>query len=514
MRFLVRLLGGIWLATLVVSAGFAYLEVREEREREIESLTRRATLVGAAVAEASERLVTRGARTGYERVLTRFGTPERGLAIYDTFGGVLAATADVRPFLGPLSPLVSDAIRSNEPVAGFQNVAGRLTWVHVVPVQQDERAAGAAAVLLDAQYLDSGEWDLWRRPPGLRRVQRRAGEPRARRPRRARAGAGERARHRARAHHAGLRRRVGRPRQRQRRPRGRRAHRPALGGSGVHAAARVAERRGGGRLLLRLRQRGLVAALPHRPRAPALPRRRLGALSRGERALREGAAPGDGGGRGADRARAGLPLRAAAPSREGGAPRRARGALLAHSVAELRGRRHLPLAVGYPARDAGRRPRRLPHTILLQQLPRDRPARHRGADRMGPLHGRPRPAHDPRAAVSDQRRARPRRRGAAGRPRSRAGGVRCHRRVHRRRRRACGLHEGPAGTDPRAAAVLRALARVPPASHLHPDRLAEPQPHRALPGRAGGDAGDGARAQRPPRRARLAADRLPRAPSP
>ena len=163
MRFLVRLLGGIWLVTLVVSAGFAYLEVREERERQIENLKRRATLVGAAVAEASERLVTRGARTGYERVLTRFGTPERGLAIYDTFGGVLAATADVRPFLGPLSPLVSDAIRSNEPVAGFQNVAGRLTWVHVVPVQQDERAAGAAAVLLDAQYLDSGEWDLWRR---------------------------------------------------------------------------------------------------------------------------------------------------------------------------------------------------------------------------------------------------------------------------------------------------------------------------------------------------------------
>src|SRR5947208_14409614 len=163
MRFLVRLLGGIWLATLVVSAGFAYLDVREERQRQMDALTRRATLVGSAVAEASERLVTRGARTGYERVLTRFGTPERGLAIYDAFGGVLGATADVRPFLGPLSPLVSDAIRSNEPVAGFQNVAGRLTWVHVVPVQQDERAAGAAAVLLDAQCLDSGEGDRWRR---------------------------------------------------------------------------------------------------------------------------------------------------------------------------------------------------------------------------------------------------------------------------------------------------------------------------------------------------------------
>src|SRR5438067_350508 len=58
MRFLVRLLGGIWLATLVVSAGFAYLDVREERQRQMDALTRRATLVGSAVAEASERLVT------------------------------------------------------------------------------------------------------------------------------------------------------------------------------------------------------------------------------------------------------------------------------------------------------------------------------------------------------------------------------------------------------------------------------------------------------------------------
>jgi trehalose 6-phosphate synthase len=163
MRFLVRLLGGIWLATLLVSGGFAYLEVREERERQIEDLKRRALLVGSAVAEASERLVARGARTGYERILTRFGTPERGLAIYDGFGGVLGATVDVRPFLGPLSPLVSDALRRNEAVSGFQAVGGRTTWVQVVPVQQDERPVGAAAVFLDAQYLDSGEWDLWRR---------------------------------------------------------------------------------------------------------------------------------------------------------------------------------------------------------------------------------------------------------------------------------------------------------------------------------------------------------------
>jgi len=42
-------------------------------------------------------------------------------------------------------------------------VAGRTTWVHVVPLQRDDRAVGAAAVFLDAHYLETSEWKLWRR---------------------------------------------------------------------------------------------------------------------------------------------------------------------------------------------------------------------------------------------------------------------------------------------------------------------------------------------------------------
>jgi trehalose-6-phosphate synthase/HAMP domain-containing protein len=164
MRFLIRLLGGIWLATLIVSAGFAYLEVREERARLIEDLQRRAALVGYTVGQASEGLLSRGGpKTSYERVVARFGRPDRAIAIYDAFGSVLGATSEVRPFLGPISPLITAAIEKNEPVARFHPVAGRLTWVHVLPLQQDERPVGAAAVLLDAQYLDAADWNLWRR---------------------------------------------------------------------------------------------------------------------------------------------------------------------------------------------------------------------------------------------------------------------------------------------------------------------------------------------------------------
>jgi trehalose 6-phosphate synthase len=164
MRFLIRLLGGIWLATLVVSAGFAYLEVREERARLVEDLQRRAALVGYTVGQAAESLIVRGgAKAGYERVVSRFGRPDRPIAIYDAFGSVLGATSEVRPSLGPISPLITAAIEKNEVVARFHPVAGRLMWVHVLPLQQDERPLGAAVVLLDAQYLDEADWNLWRR---------------------------------------------------------------------------------------------------------------------------------------------------------------------------------------------------------------------------------------------------------------------------------------------------------------------------------------------------------------
>jgi trehalose 6-phosphate synthase len=162
-RFLVRLLGALWLVTLVVSAVFAFMEVQDERERLAEDLRRRAALAGDAVREASERLVARGSKGGYDRVLQRFGRPDRGIAIYDVFGSVLGATPEVRASLGPISPMVTEAIQSNKPVQRARTIGGRRMWVHVTPLQPDDDVVGAAVVLLDAQPLESSEWDLWRR---------------------------------------------------------------------------------------------------------------------------------------------------------------------------------------------------------------------------------------------------------------------------------------------------------------------------------------------------------------
>jgi trehalose 6-phosphate synthase len=163
MRFLIRLLGALWLTTLIVSVGFAWYEVHQDRQRLEDDLQRRATLTADAVREASERLVARGAKTGYDRVLSRFSRADRAIAIYDAFGSVIEATPDVRKGLGPISPLIGEAIQKNAPARAFAPVAGRVRLVYVLPLQDNDRPIGAAAVLIDAEPLEASEWDLWRR---------------------------------------------------------------------------------------------------------------------------------------------------------------------------------------------------------------------------------------------------------------------------------------------------------------------------------------------------------------
>src|SRR3989442_15775520 len=119
MRFLIRLLGALCLTTLIVSVGFAWYGVTQDRRGLEEALQRRAILTADAVREASERLVARGAKTGYDRVLARFGRADRAIAIYDAFGSVIDAPADVRKGVGPISPPGGGALPKNPPPRGF-----------------------------------------------------------------------------------------------------------------------------------------------------------------------------------------------------------------------------------------------------------------------------------------------------------------------------------------------------------------------------------------------------------
>src|SRR5258705_4627052 len=99
-------------------------------------------------------------------------------------------------------------------------------------------------------------------------------------------------------------------------------------------------------LLQRIRERRLVAALPHRSHATNLPHVGLGILQQSEQKIRRCPGRGDRGRGPSGGADPGLPLRTSASHAEGKIAKRKSRYLLAHSLAQSRIIQHLPLAAG------------------------------------------------------------------------------------------------------------------------------------------------------------------------
>ncbi len=78
MSVFIRLLGGIWVATLVIMVGFTLFQIDEQQQQLTHELESRATLVGEGLKEAIEPVVARGSTTGIERMLKKFGRPYPG----------------------------------------------------------------------------------------------------------------------------------------------------------------------------------------------------------------------------------------------------------------------------------------------------------------------------------------------------------------------------------------------------------------------------------------------------
>jgi len=162
MKFTFRLLGAIWLATLVVIASFAFVQIREERQRLTNDLERQAALLGEGLKEAVEPALARSSRADIGKLLKKFARPDRGLAVYDKFANIIVTTPDLAPTLPPSLPEVTGAIADGVTLAGFRSLNDKLLYVHVSPLLSGDRPVGALAIFLDGSHLRRAEWERWR----------------------------------------------------------------------------------------------------------------------------------------------------------------------------------------------------------------------------------------------------------------------------------------------------------------------------------------------------------------
>src|SRR6058998_47728 len=161
MKFTLRLVSAIWLSVMLVIGAFAYLQIRDERERLAGDLQRRAMLVAEGLNDAIEASAAKQSPAGIERIVKKFGQSQRGIAVYDWFANLRFATPDIAPFLQPSVPEVTDAMSRNTTTQGYRVLSDRTRFIYAMPLTVDDQPVGAIAVLQDASHLQQAEWDRW-----------------------------------------------------------------------------------------------------------------------------------------------------------------------------------------------------------------------------------------------------------------------------------------------------------------------------------------------------------------
>jgi len=162
MTFTFRLLGAIWLSALVVIGAFAFVSIHGERSRLTEDLERRAWLLGEGLKDAVEPLVEKAPPSRIERIVRKFGSPTRGVAVYDRFAGLLVATPELAPKLPPSFPFVSEAMTTGSVQKGFDLLREQKTYYYAVPLLGDERPSGALVIFHDAGHIEDRVSDIVR----------------------------------------------------------------------------------------------------------------------------------------------------------------------------------------------------------------------------------------------------------------------------------------------------------------------------------------------------------------
>lgn len=160
LRLIISLIVGITL----VAVAFAYLQVKEEKQRMRDELEKRAEVIAESLEETVAPLAEKGSKKDLQRIVERFGSRERlaGIAVYATDGSALAVSSGldrrlVKPPTAVLQAQVRDAGRE-----AFFPLGSSLLHVYALPLHGATSTVGTLAIYHEANYIDAQTARLWR----------------------------------------------------------------------------------------------------------------------------------------------------------------------------------------------------------------------------------------------------------------------------------------------------------------------------------------------------------------
>ena len=165
MRTTLKLVLPLSLSVAVVSALFAWHQVRSEKKELQNELSRRAEIVGESLQESVEPLLDRAPGKNLQRLVQRFSQREhlKGVAVYDAEGQALAITPSIEAEYQQAPEVAKRTAQLNQEqdifVRGSRSLPSGETesvrlHIHVVPLHRDGQPAGTLALFHDTSYID------------------------------------------------------------------------------------------------------------------------------------------------------------------------------------------------------------------------------------------------------------------------------------------------------------------------------------------------------------------------
>jgi alpha,alpha-trehalose-phosphate synthase [UDP-forming] len=165
MRLLsVRLIVSLILGITLVSLGFSYYQVVQQKRALRGDLERRAEVLGESLAGNVEKLWGTGSNQALQRLVQRFGNREHliGVAVYDRRAEVVAMTPELGKMLTG-SPLpLTQAIRDDHDESAFVKLGNTRTLIFALPLHREDELSGGLVIVHEADYIQAQMLRVWR----------------------------------------------------------------------------------------------------------------------------------------------------------------------------------------------------------------------------------------------------------------------------------------------------------------------------------------------------------------
>jgi alpha,alpha-trehalose-phosphate synthase [UDP-forming] len=164
MKITIRLIVSLTFVVAVVTTGFSFYQVREERAHLASELERRVILLDESLRESVIPLIHSGSMKKLERLVDRFGNRQRfqGIAIYDGQGHIMASTPDLKDQISQPIPQVVNALTAGRPSTVFFRSGGKKIFLYASPLVDEDKTVGALALFHDASYIDVRMAEIWK----------------------------------------------------------------------------------------------------------------------------------------------------------------------------------------------------------------------------------------------------------------------------------------------------------------------------------------------------------------